>query len=137
MVHPFGLDGTHLLRHHADGSQFLSAYGVFHGDDRHPAGDPLPTGSLRRSTAAQLGGSSRGPYHSMTTGPPPSYVIQPTMSLRSLSQKASSPHAKTLPSNRSLGLATTTFQYQTGSYTSTSGGGAKHMGASGQEGGSK
>ena len=113
-----GLEGTHLRRHHTDESRFLSAYGVFFGDTRHPSGEPVPTGSLRKPQNMSLNET----HHKMTPGPLSAYIIQPTLSLRVLAPKSSHPGAKTLPSNRSVGLNSTVYQYNTGStYQSTSG----------------
>ena len=125
MPHPSGLDGTHLQRFSVDQSRFLSAYGVFHGDERHPGGEPLPTGSLRKKTGTSS--SSASPYFQSLPGPPASYLIQPTMSLRSLTQRHQPASGKTLPSNRSVGLNSTTYSYGSGvSFNSTSGASRMH-----------
>ena len=121
MPNPSGIEGTHLRRFTKDQSQFLSAYGVFHGDERHPSGKPLPTGSLRKSGGLTSGATST---HFLTQpGPPQSaYIIQPTMSLRSLQLQQQPPTGKTLPSNRTVGLKSTTYNYGSGvTYKSTSG----------------
>ena len=114
-----GLDGTHLRRFSVEEARFLSAYGVFHGDDRFASGEPLPTGSLKKTGPS----STTSSYFQSLPGPPQSqYLIQPTMSLRSLTQRQQPATSKTIASNRSVGLNSTTYNYSSGvSFQSTSG----------------
>jgi len=115
------LEGTHLRRFHTDAERHLTGYGVFHGDTRQPSGEPLPTGSLRRSLQ---GGELTGAYHEFSGD---SNKIRPTMSLRSVQEKAhigrtlTSTVDRTLPSNRSVGLNSTSYEFKSGTFKSTSG----------------
>ncbi|GAX76901.1 hypothetical protein CEUSTIGMA_g4347.t1 [Chlamydomonas eustigma] len=118
------LEGTHLRRFHIDTERHLTGYGVFHGDNRQPDGEPLPTGSLRRSLT---GGTSAGVYHEFGGGPPEAYTIRPTMSLKSVQEKVpvgstlTSTVGRTLPSNRSKGLNSSSYEFKSGAFKSTSG----------------
>ena len=102
-----GLDGTHIRHQHTDDGRYLSSYGAFFGDNRHPSGETLP--------------SARGSMASLVNHEMIPYVIRPTMSLRALAQKSVSGE-KTLPSDRLPGLQSATFQLSTGMiYQSASG----------------
>ena len=102
-----GLDGTHISRQNTDDGRYLSSYGAFFGDNRHPSGETLPSG--------------RGSMDSVVNHEMIPYVIRPTMSLRALAQKSVSGE-KTLPSERLPGLQSATFQLSTGrTYQSASG----------------
>ncbi len=121
---------THLTRFHRDPTQHLSGYGVFHGDERQALGDPLPTGSLRRSGVGLRPSTAQWPtgtYQPFGGVPQSAYLVQQPMSLRATQRPATaaittpSTGAKTIASNRSIGLGSTAYEFPSGTYYSTSG----------------
>ena len=127
-MHADGVPGTHLQRFHRDPAEFLGAYGVFHGDDRQPGGEPLPTGSLRRSQNP-LGSAGGSVYHTFGNGPPAAYTIRPTMTLQSLTKDRATTKSKdgtgllgsTTRSGQPLSATGALYEYATGTFHSTSG----------------
>lgn len=126
-MHVDGVPGTHLQRFHRDPAEFLGAYGVFHGDDRQPGGEPLPTGSLRRSQNP-LGSTGGSVYHTFGGGPPAAYTIRPTMTLQSLTKDRATTKSKdgtgllgsTTRSGQPLSATGALYEYATGTFHSTS-----------------
>eukprot|EP00798_Chlamydomonas_sp_ICE-L_P032140 gene32140-16665_t len=64
---------SHLKRFHGDPETNLTGYAVFHGDDRMPGGEPLPTGTLpsqMRSTSHVPAFQDFGDTYEVRTGVP-------------------------------------------------------------------
>lgn len=111
-----------ITRYHADPTQHLTGYAVFHGDDRMPDGEPLPTGSLRLGDKSLRGGTTimDEDYIPGTT------QLRTNVSLTTLKAKVGIVEPSGVEETDTMGAESnkasgTIFNFATGTYASKSG----------------